>query len=129
MCSLFVDGRYVGSGAGAGELDGRVFECYGGGVVLRLVEDGYVNYEDGEVEVGLLRGCGEAGREADEVRRFEDGAVYIYRDSVCGNGVFVGEMPVVYSDVNQVFATATFGSILLTLAAVIGETPRSYVQL
>jgi hypothetical protein len=88
--------------------------------VLRLVEDGYVSYEGGDVEVGLLRGCGEA----DEVRRFEDGTIYIYRSSVCNNGVFMREMPVVYSDINQVFATATFGSIFLTLAAGLGETSR-----
>lgn len=88
-----------------------MFECYGGGVVLRLVEDGYVSYEGGVAEVGLLRDCGGAV----ELRTFEDGVVYIYRDGVCGSGVFVGGMPVVYSDLNQVFATATFASTALIL--------------
>jgi hypothetical protein len=102
-----------------------VFECYGDGVVLRLGEDGYVSYEGGEVEVGILRDCGGAA----EVRQFEDGAVYIYRSNVCGNGVFMGQMPVVYSDLNQVFVTATFGSIFLTLAELTGGNLRPYAQL
>jgi hypothetical protein len=102
-----------------------VFECYGDGVVLRLSEDGYVSYEDGEVEVGLLRDCGGAA----EVRQFEDGAVYIYRSNVCGNGVFSLSMPVVYSDINYPMTMATFGSIFLTLAAGIGETSKPFVQL
>jgi len=70
-----------------------------------------VSYEGGVAEVGLLRDCGGAV----EVRRFEDGAIYIYRSNVCNNGVFSSNMPVVYSDLNQVFTTATFGSIVLTL--------------
>jgi len=101
-----------------------VFECYGGGVVLRLNEDGYVSYEGGEVEVGLLRDCGGAA----EVRQFEDGAVYIYRSNVCGNGVFVGQVPTVYSDINYPMAMATFGSIFLTLAAGIGGTSEPFVR-
>lgn len=103
-----------------------MFECYGGGgVVLRLGEDGYVSYEDGEVEVGLLRDCGGVA----EVRQFEDGAVYIYRSSVCGSGVFSLDMPVVYSDINYPMAMATFGSIFLTLAAGIGGTSEPFVRL
>ena len=108
---MFINGSYIGSGSGSGEVGGGgVFECYGGGVVLRLVEDGYVSYENG-LEVGLLRDCGGAV----DVRRFEDGTVYVYRSNVCGNGVFGGSMPVVYSDVNYPMATAIFGSIFLTL--------------
>jgi hypothetical protein len=95
-----------------------VFECYGGGVVLRLNEDGYVYHEGGVVEVGLLRDCGGVA----EVREFEDGKIYIYKDNVCGNGVFVGEVPVVYSDLNQIFATATLGSIIWILAGSIRGT-------
>jgi hypothetical protein len=87
-----------------------VFECYGNGVVLRLSEDGYVSYENG-LEVGLLRDCGGTA----EVRRFEDGVVYVYRSNVCGNGVYVGNMQVVYSDLNYPMAMATLGSIFLTL--------------
>jgi hypothetical protein len=80
--------------------------------VLRLVEDGYVSYGGGVLEVGLLRECGGA----DEAKDFEDGAVYIYRHNVCGNGVFMGlSMPAVYSDLNQVFSMATLGSIFLTV--------------
>ena len=71
-----------------------------------------MSYENGEVEVGLLRDCGNAV----EVRDFEDGRMYIYRDSVCSNGVFVGQVPVVYSDINQVFSMATFGSIFAMIA-------------
>jgi hypothetical protein len=88
-----------------------VFECYGGGVVLRLVEDGYVSYEGGVLEVGLLRECGGA----EEVREFEDGTVYVYRRSVCNSGVSGGEVPAVYSDLNQIFATATLESIFWIL--------------
>ena len=101
-----------------------MFECYGDGVVLRLGEDGYVSYEGGEVEVGILRDCGGAA----EVRQFEDGAVYIYRGNACGNGVYVGSVPVVYSDLDQVFATAIFGSIFLILAAGTGETSKPFVR-
>jgi len=92
-----------------------VFECYRDNVVLRLVDDGYVSYENGVAEVGLLRDCGGAA----EVRSFEDGTIYIYRNSVCSNGVFVGSMPVVYSDIDQVFATATFGSIFAIVVGAI----------
>lgn len=88
-----------------------MFECYGNGVVLKLSEDGYVSYENDVAEVGLLRDCGGAV----EVRQFGDGTVYIYNTNVCSNGVFSSNMPVVYSDLNQVFTTATFGSIVLTL--------------
>jgi hypothetical protein len=101
-----------------------VFECYGGGVKIRLAEDGYVSYEGGEVEVGLLRDCGGAA----EVRSFEDGSVYIYRMNACGNGVFMSSMPVVYSDINYPMAMATFGSIFLTLVELINETSKPFVQ-
>jgi hypothetical protein len=94
-----------------------VFECYKDNVALRLVEDGYVSY-DGVAEVGLLRDCGGAV----EVRSFEDGTIYIYRDSACGNGVFMANMPVVYRDVNYPMAMATFGSIFLTLVESIHGT-------
>jgi len=94
-----------------------VFECYGDGMVLRLVEDGYINYENGNVEIGLLRDCGNAI----DVRSFDDGTVYLYSGNVCNNGVYVGNMPVVYSGIDQVFATATVGSILLTLVGEIHE--------
>jgi hypothetical protein len=94
-----------------------VFECYGDGVVLRLVEDGYVSYGDGGVEVGLLRDCGGV----DEVRDFEDGTIYIYKHNVCGNGVFVNKMPSVYSDINYPMVMATFASILLTAVGLIRE--------
>jgi len=117
-CALFINGSYVGSGSGSGEAGGGVFECYGGDVVLRLVEDGYVSYEDGVAEVGLLRDCGGVA----EVRSFEDGAIYIYRDNACGNGVFMANMPVVYRDVNYPMAMATFGSIFLTLVESIRGT-------
>jgi hypothetical protein len=83
--------------------------------VLRLGEDGYVSYEGGVLEVGLLRECGEV----DEVRSFEDGVVYVYRRNVCNNGVFRGKVPVVYSDVNSVASMATFGSIFLTVVGLI----------
>ena len=97
-------------------MDGGVFECYGDGVVLRLGEDGYVSCGDEDVEVGLLRSCGGA----DEVRDFGDGAVYIYRRNVCGNGVFAGlRMPVVYSGSSQVFSMAIFGSIFLIAVGLI----------
>ena len=92
--------------------------------MIKLYEDGYVSYEDGEVEVGLLRDCGGVN----EVKQFEDGAIYIYRSNACGNGVYVGSMPVVYSDLNQVFAMATFGSIFLILAAGTGETSKPFVR-
>jgi len=101
-----------------------VFECYGSGVKIRLSEDGYVSYEGGEVEVGLLRDCGEA-----EVRDFEDGKIYIYRMNACGNGVFMSSMPVVYSDINYPIAMATFGSIFLTLAELTGGNLRPFAQL
>jgi len=101
-----------------------VFECYGDGAVLRLSEDGYVSYEGGEVEVGLMRDCG-----AVEVRDFEDGRLYVHRENACNNGVFMGQMPVVYSDLNQVFVMATFGSIFLTLVELINETSKPYAQL
>jgi len=101
-----------------------VFECYSDGVKIRLSEDGYVSYEDGEVEVGLLRDCG-----AVEVRDFEDGRLYVHRGNACGNGVFTGQMPTVYSDLNQVFVTATFGSIFLTLVELINETSKPFVRL
>ena len=100
-----------------------MFECYGDGAVLRLSEDGYVSYE-GEVEVGLLRDCG-----AVEVRDFEDGRLYVHRENACGNGVFTGQMPAVYSDLNQVFVTAIFGSIFLILAELTGGNLRPYAQL
>jgi hypothetical protein len=117
-CALFIDGKYIGSGTGSGEAEGRVFECYGGGVVLRLNEDGYVNYEDG-LEVGLLRDCGGAV----EVKDFEDGRLYIYRSNICGNGVFMGlSMPVVYSDLDQPMAMAILGSIFLIVAGSIRGT-------
>jgi len=93
-------------------------------VVLRLGEDGYVSYEGGEVEVGLLRDCG-----AVEVRDFEDGRLYVHRENACGNGVFMGQMPAVYSDLSQVFVMATFGSIFLTLVELIGGNLRPYAQL
>ena len=97
-------------------MDGRVFECYGDGVVLRLGEDGYVSCGDGGVEVGLLRSCGGV----DEVRDFGDGVVYIYRRNVCGSGVFTGlRMPVVYSGSGQVFSMAIFGSIFLIVVGLI----------
>ena len=93
-----------------------MFECYKDNVVLRLIEDGYVSY-NGVAEVGLLRDCGGAV----EVRNFEDGTIYIYRGGACGNGVFMGlSMPVVYRDVNYPMATATFGSIFLTLVEALG---------
>ena len=92
-----------------------MFECYGSDVVLRLMEDGYVSY-NGVAEVGLLRDCGGVA----EVRSFEDGAIYIYRGSACGNGVFMANMPVVYRDVNYPMAMATFGSIALTLVGALG---------
>jgi len=113
---LFVDNKYIGSGGGSGEADGKVFECYGEGVKIRLAEDGYVSYGGGVLEVGLLRDCGGAVG----VREFEDGKIYVYQGSACGNGVFVGKMPVVYNDMNQVFATATFGSIVGILAVGLG---------
>ena len=100
-----------------------MFECYGDGAVLRLSEDGYVSYE-GEVEVGLLRDCG-----AVEVRDFEDGRLYVHRENACNNGIFAGQMPAVYSDLNQVFVTATFGSIFLTLVGLIDGTSKPFVQL
>jgi hypothetical protein len=87
-----------------------VFECYGNGVVLRLSEDGYVWY-DGGVEVALLRDCGGVA----EVRRFEDGVVYVYKSNACGNGVYRGDMPATYMDVNYLAAMATLGGIFLTL--------------
>jgi len=81
--------------------------------VLRLGEDGYVSYEGDVLEVGLLRDCGGAV----EVREFEDGKIYIYRSNVCGSGVFMGlSMPAVYNDIDQVFSTATFGSIFAMIA-------------
>ena len=84
-CALYVDGRYVGSGAGSGEFSGGVLMCCSGDRCLRLVEDGYVYVSGDVVEVGLLRDYGGY----DEVRSFEDGALYIYRlSSVNGNGVF-----------------------------------------
>ena len=88
-----------------------MFECYGDGMVLRLAEDGYVSYEDGVVEVGLLRDCGGAV----ETRTFEDGTIYIYRSNVCNNGVFSSNMPVVYRDIDYPVAMATVGSILWML--------------
>jgi hypothetical protein len=102
-----------------------VFECYGGGVKIRLAEDGYVSYEDGALEVGLLRDCSGVA----EVRDFEDGKIYIYRSSACSNGVFSLGMPVVYSDINYPMAMATFGSIFLTLVELINETSKPFVQL
>ena len=117
-CALFVDGKYVGSGSGAGEIDGKVLECYGDNVVLRLGEDGYINYEGGVLEIGLLRDCGGAG----EIRQFEDGVIYVYSANACGWGVFEGTTPVVYSDINYPMSTATFGSMFLTLAGLIRET-------
>jgi hypothetical protein len=116
-CSLFVDGRYVGSGCGSGEIEGRVLECYGNGVVLRLGEDGYVIYESGTVEVGLLRDCG-----ADEVRQFEDGVLYVHRKNACGWGVFEGAVPVVYDSLDQPAVMATIGSTILMLAVSIHGT-------
>ena len=100
-----------------------MFECYGNGIVFRLYDDGYVNYEDGEVEVGLMRDCG-----AVEVRDFEDGRLYVHRENACNNGVFTGQMPTVYSDVNYLMAMATFGSIFLILAAGTGETSKPFVR-
>jgi hypothetical protein len=95
-----------------------VFECYGGGVVLRLNEDGYVSYEDG-LEVGLLRDCGDG---VDEVRSFEDGTIYIYRRNVCGNGVYTGQMPAVYHSLDYFMVMATFGSIVWILLGSIRGT-------
>jgi hypothetical protein len=117
-CSLFVDGRYWGSGSGSGEADGRLFECYGDGKVLRLGEDGYVSYENDVIEVGLLRDCGGGA----EVRLFEDGELYIYRSNVCGSGVYEGRMATAFMDVNYLMATATFASIFLTAAVSLHET-------
>jgi hypothetical protein len=85
---------------------------------LRLGEDGYVSYEDGVAEVGLLRDCGGAA----EVRSFEDGVLYIYLSNVCGNGVFDSDMPTVYMGVNYPMAMATFASTFLTLVGSIHET-------
>ena len=81
-------------------------------MVLRLSEDGYVSYEDGVVEIGLLRDCGNAV----VVKQFEDGTVYIYNTSACNNGVYARNLPVVYRDMDYPVATATVGSILLMLA-------------
>jgi hypothetical protein len=113
-----VDNKYIGSGSGSGEADGRLFECYGDGKVLRLGEDGYVSYGDGSVEVGLLRDCSGGA----EVRLFEDGTLYIYRGNACGSGVYEGRMPTAFMDVNYLMATATFASIFLTLVELLHET-------
>jgi hypothetical protein len=119
-CALFVDGKYIGSGCGAGETDGRVLECYGSGnTVLRLGEDGYVSYESGVLEIGLLRDCGGA----DEVRQFGDGVLYVYRKkSACGWGVYEGSVPAVYDDLDQPAATAIAASTLLSVVGAIHGT-------
>jgi hypothetical protein len=64
-----------------------------------------------------------------EVREFEDGTVYIYKDGACGNGVFVDSMPIVYNDLNYIMATATFASTFLILAGLLHEKAESFVPL
>ena len=108
-CALYVDGRYVGSGAGSGEFSGDVLTCCSGDKCLRLVEDGYVYLNGDVVEVGLLRDYGGYI----EVRSFEDGTLYIYRGNVNGNGVFSGA---VYGEPSRsVHVTAIAGSMLVLL--------------
>jgi hypothetical protein len=48
------------------------------------MEDGYVSYESGVLEVGLIRDYGGWI----EKKEFEDGVLYIYNTNVNGNGVF-----------------------------------------
>ena len=107
-CALYVDGRYVGSGAGSGEFSGDVLTCCSGDRCLRLVEDGYV-YLNGGVEVGLLRDYGGYV----EVRSFEDGALYIYSGNVNGNGVFSGTIYGEPSRSVHGFVMAIAGSMLV----------------
>lgn len=83
-CSLYIDGKYYGCCSGSVEGAGGVVRCVDGGVELRLIEDGYVVYEGGRVEVGLLR---DVGGWVDK-KVFEDGAIYIYTVNMGGNGVF-----------------------------------------
>jgi hypothetical protein len=66
-----------------------------------------------------LRECGEG---ADEVGQFEDGTIYIYRRSACGNGVFRGEVPAVYHALDYPMVMAILGSIFLTVVGSIRET-------
>ena len=106
-CALYIDNRYVGSGAGSGDGRFSVLTCCSGDKCLRLVEDGYVYLNGDVVEVGLLRDYGYA-----EVRSFEDGTLYIYRGNVNGNGVFSGA---VYDEQRSVHVTAIAGSMLVLL--------------
>ena len=110
-CSLYCDGLYVGSGAGSGDRVCRVLECTDGVVTARLVEDGYVSYEGGVLEVGLLRDYGGwVGK-----KEFEDGTIYIYSSNVNGNGLF----EYTATDGLYYLERAVAGSILASTAAVV----------
>jgi len=83
-CSLYCDGLYTGSGAGSGDRACRVLECTDGRVTARLVDDGYIVYEGGSMEIGLTKDySGWISK-----KEFEDGVLYIYSNNVNGNGVF-----------------------------------------
>ena len=115
-CALYIDNRYVGSGAGSGEFSGDVLTCCSEGKCARLIEDGYV-YLNGDIEVGLLRDYGGYV----EVRSFEDGTLYVYRGNVNGNGVFSGA---VYDEPSRsIHVTAIAGSILVLIECCLESQP------
>lgn len=109
-CSLYCSGRFVGSYSGSAD-NCDIAECTDGRVTIRLVEDGYVVFERGALELGLLRDVGGWV----EKREFEDGVIYVYNRNIDGNGLFN------YSpyDVVADFLNAVVGSITYSIAAVV----------
>jgi len=118
-CSLYCDGNYVGSGGGSGDRLCRVLECTDGRVTTKLIEDGYVVYEGGVLEVGLTKDYGGWV----EKREFEDGVLYIYSNNVNGNGLF----NYTATDGLYYLERGVAGSILASTAAVVigGQGLRS----
>jgi len=85
-------------------------------VTIRLIDDGYIVYEGGSVEIGLLKDYGGWAY----VRAFEDGTVYVYNANVGGNGVF--NYVAASADVNRyVAAVATAISASTVLTASVGR--------
>lgn len=109
----------MGTGRGYGSFSGKVLECTDGRATMKLVEDGYVSVENGNVEIGLLRDYGGWV----EKREFEDGTIYIYSENVNGNGIFSYVQSWDYTLYRGVPITA---SIFLFLSLAGGPQPTSF---
>lgn len=109
-CSLYCSGKFVG--AYSGSVDNcDIAECTDG-FTIRLVEDGYVVFERGVLELGLLRDVGGGWVYK---REFEDGVIYVYNRNIDGNGLFnYSPYDVVADFLNAVMGSITYGIVVLT---------------